>query len=94
MNRRIARKIDKAVRRGPCRWSRFQVARAALRVYRSPLLVTSATAAWTPGTMGDPGHIMLGRAMLISGRCMILEQRMGLFDWVRRDERIYFERRP
>lgn len=31
---------------------------------------------------------------MISGRCMILEQRMGLFDWVRRDERIYFERRP
>jgi hypothetical protein len=92
MRLRIAAKILKAVRRGPTAYSRQQVARACLRVFRSPLLITAQNAEWTSRTSVPhlPGH---GRAMLVSSRCMIVEQRSGLFDVVRRGERRYFESR-
>lgn len=93
VNRRIAKKIYRAVRRWPQRYSRHQVCRAYLALVQSPMLVTSKDARWTPGNMGTAASMFKGRCVLISPKCMVLEQRTGLYDWRRRDERIYFERR-
>lgn len=96
MTLRLAKKIHRAIcrgGRGHRAYSRDQVRRACLRLCRSPLLITSATAAWTPENMRHVGAAMRGRKMLVSSRCLILEQCAGLWDAVRRDERIYFEPR-
>lgn len=92
MNLRIAKKIGRSIRRGEVRYSRAQVLRAVLLLYQSPMLITSKDANWTPANVGN-GWSLRGRSILISRKCMVVEQREGIYDHRKRDGLIYFERR-
>lgn len=88
MTKRLAKKIYRDWRTE----SRDRLRRAALRLFESPLLLTTSHPPWFNvwQKMGFANH---GRAILISPKCIVIEQRGWIHDAVKRDGRIYFERR-
>lgn len=89
MRLRIARKIERAVRRGHAdltTYSREQVRRACVRVYLSPLQVTSVNV-FDRAATDFIGRTLRGRSMVISPRLAVFEQPQRLFDVVREDDR-------
>lgn len=89
MTRRLAKKIW----RDQLTEGRDRLRRAALRLFRSPLQVTTNHAPFFD-IWQELGFTNRGRAILISLKCIVIEQRGWIHDAVKRDGRIYFERRP
>lgn len=77
MKKRIAKKIVRAMRRIGAPYSREQMRIATLRVFRSPLYITTKE----PLQFGMQWHN--GWAIGISRKCFILEQRKRLWRWWR-----------
>lgn len=96
MNLRIARKIERAIRRGhKPRWSRDQIRRACLRVYRSPLQIALQYSAFLTHDGADSvGHATRGRSMVIAGRLAVFEQPGRLYDLVKVDGDHRMQLRP
>jgi hypothetical protein len=94
MNRRIAKKIYKSLRRDyENRYSRDQYRRACLRFFQSPLLVTTRQPMSTSGYFPNFGHMIM-----VSPECLVFEQlraQYGLHDWIREEgqSRVVFEMR-
>lgn len=89
MRLRVARKIERAIRRGRANlstYSREQVRRACVRVYLSPLQVTSVNV-FDRNVADFIGRTARGRSMVISPRLAVFEQPGRLFDVVREGDR-------
>ena len=90
MRLRIAKKIERAARRAPLRHTRDQVRRACLRLYASPLQVTSNEPLFPHGG-ADAVRLAIGyrsRALVISPRLAVFEQRRALHDVIRERGRL------
>lgn len=94
MNFRIAKKIWKSLKGDNWnRYTRLQYQRACLRLFESPLLVTTRMPMSTSGYFPN-----FGRSAMISQLCFVFEQRRaqyGLHDWIREEgpSRIVFTQR-